>query len=280
MVKNMSTRIKSAAVAIVIAIIALILHNTFIFNLFIGFISVVAVFEIFRATGMDKFKYQAITCYVFAGLDALMPVFYKHGLMYFVSYRLYLGLYVLAMCILYLYDHKNFKYDNFFFMMGATVLLSYSFGTLINMSNMEVGGVFLIVLTLAGAWLADSGAYFVGRKFGKTHPWPEISPNKTLEGLIGGVVCNGIFLLIISFVYDVILKGASVRYVMVFFAGMACALIGLVGDLTASMIKRQTGIKDYGNIMPGHGGIMDRFDSVILVAPFMYYLISQGLILK
>lgn len=280
MVKNMSTRIKSAAVAIVIAIIALILHNTFIFNLFIGFISVVAVFEIFRATGMDKFKYQAIACYVFAGLDALMPVFYKHGLMYFVSYRLYLGLYVLAMCILYLYDHKNFKYDNFFFMMGATVLLSYSFGTLINMSNMEVGGVFLIVLTLAGAWLADSGAYFVGRKFGKTHPWPEISPNKTLEGLIGGVVCNGIFLLIISFVYDVILKGASVRYVMVFFAGMACALIGLVGDLTASMIKRQTGIKDYGNIMPGHGGIMDRFDSVILVAPFMYYLISQGLILK
>ncbi|WP_294408823.1 phosphatidate cytidylyltransferase [uncultured Ruminococcus sp.] len=276
----MSTRIKSAAVAIVIAIIALILHNTFIFNLFIGFISVVAVFEIFRATGMDKFKYQAIACYVFAGLDALMPVFYKHGLLYFVSYRLYLGLYVLAMCILYLYDHKNFKYDNFFFMMGATVLLSYSFGTLINMSNMEVGGVFLIVLTLAGAWLADSGAYFVGRKFGKTHPWPEISPNKTLEGLIGGVVCNGIFLLIISFVYDVILKGASVRYVMVFFAGMACALIGLVGDLTASMIKRQTGIKDYGNIMPGHGGIMDRFDSVILVAPFMYYLISQGLILK
>lgn len=280
MVKNMSTRIKSAAVAIVIAIIALILHNTFIFNLFIGFISVVAVFEIFRATGMDKFKYQAIACYVFAGLDALMPVFYKHGLLYFVSYRLYLGLYVLAMCILYLYDHKNFKYDNFFFMMGATVLLNYSFGTLINMSNMEVGGVFLIVLTLAGAWLADSGAYFVGRKFGKTHPWPEISPNKTLEGLIGGVVCNGIFLLIISFVYDVILKGASVRYVMVFFAGMACALIGLVGDLTASMIKRQTGIKDYGNIMPGHGGIMDRFDSVILVAPFMYYLISQGLILK
>lgn len=276
----MSTRIKSAAVAIVIAIIALILHNTFIFNLFIGFISVVAVFEIFRATGMDKFKYQAIACYVFAGLDALMPVFYKHGLLYFVSYRLYLGLYVLAMCILYLYDHKNFKYDNFFFMMGATVLLSYSFGTLINMSNMEVGGVFLIVLTLAGAWLADSGAYFVGRKFGKTHPWPEISPNKTLEGLIGGVVCNGIFLLIISFVYDVIIKGASVRYVMVFFAGMACALIGLVGDLTASMIKRQTGIKDYGNIMPGHGGIMDRFDSVILVAPFMYYLISQGLILK
>lgn len=276
----MSTRIKSAAVAIVIAIIALILHNTFVFNLFIAFISMAAIYEIFKATGTAEFKYEAIACYAFAVVDAVMPAFYKHGLLYFISYRLYLGIFVLAMCILYLLDHKEFRYNNFFFMLGVTVLISYSFGTLINMANMGGKGVFLIVLTLCGAWLADSGAYFVGRKFGKTRPWPEISPNKTLEGLIGGVVCNGIFLLIISFVYDVILKGDSIHYVIVFFAGMACALIGLVGDLTASMIKRQTGIKDYGNIMPGHGGIMDRFDSVILVAPFMYYLISQGLILK
>ena len=60
---------------------------------------------------------------------------------------------------------------------------------------------------------------------------------------------------------------------------MMCALIGLVGDLTASIIKRQTGIKDYGNIMPGHGGVMDRFDSVLLVAPFMFYLYTQGMII-
>ena len=75
------------------------------------------------------------------------------------------------------------------------------------------------------------------------------------------------------------LKGARVNYIVVFIAGMLCALIGTLGDLTASMVKRQTGIKDYGNIMPGHGGVMDRFDSVLLVAPFMYYLISQGWII-
>ncbi|MBO5449040.1 MAG: phosphatidate cytidylyltransferase [Ruminococcus sp.] len=276
----MSTRIKSAAVAIVIAIIALILHGTFIFNIFIGFITVTAIYEIFKATGMSIHKNQAVACYIFAALDAVMPAFYAHGLLYFFSYRIYMGAYVLAMCILYLHDHKTFKYTDFFFMLGATVLISYSLGTIISMAQMGGTGVFLIVLTLCGAWLADSGAYFVGRKFGKTHPWPDISPNKTLEGLIGGVVTNGVILLIVSFVYDVILKGASVHYVIVFFAGMACALIGLVGDLTASMIKRQTGIKDYGNIMPGHGGVMDRFDSVLLVAPFMYYLITQGLILK
>lgn len=276
----MSTRIVSAAVAIVIAIIALILHNTFIFNLFIAFITAVAVYEIFRATGMSVHKKQSVACYTFVALDSIMPAFHAHGMLYFVSYRFYMGIFVLAMCILYLMEHKKYKYNEFFFMLGVPILLSYSFGTLINMAQMGGKGVFLIVLTLAGAWLADSGAYFAGTFFGKTPLCPEISPKKTVEGLIGGVVCNGVFLLVISFVYDVILKGESVRYIIVFIAGMLCALIGLVGDLTASMIKRQTGIKDYGNIMPGHGGVMDRFDSVILVAPFMYYLISQGLILK
>lgn len=276
----MSTRIISAAVAIVIAIIALILHNTFIFNLFIAFITVTAVYEIFRATGMSVHKKQAVACYAFAAVDCIMPAFHVHGMLYFISYRLYMGIFVLAMCILYLKEHKNYKYNEFFFMLAVPILLSYSFGTLINMAQMGGKGVFLIVLTLAGAWLADSGAYFAGTFLGKTPLCPEISPKKTVEGVVGGIVCNGVFMLIISFVYDVILKGASVRYVIVFIAGMACAIIGLVGDLTASMIKRQTGIKDYGNIMPGHGGVMDRFDSVILVAPFMYYLISQGLILK
>ena len=128
--------------------------------------------------------------------------------------------------------------------------------------------------------LADSGAYFAGTFFGKTKLCPEISPKKTVEGLIGGVISNGILMLIISLFYQFVLKGEPIHYLGVLIAGMLAALIGLVGDLTASVIKRQTGIKDYGNIMPGHGGIMDRFDSVLLVAPFMYYMFTQGLILK
>ena len=98
------------------------------------------------------------------------------------------------------------------------------------------------------------------------------------EGLIGGVAANGIIMLIISLVYRYLCKGYPVHFVWIVVAGMICAVIGLIGDLTASIIKRQTGIKDYGNIMPGHGGVMDRFDSVVLVAPFMFYLYTQGLI--
>lgn len=301
----MSTRIKSAAVALVLAIVAIILHKTIVLNLLMAFISAMAVYEVLKATGAIKFKAQSIACCAFAAVDAIVPYFlYRVHTLYFFSYRLYFGIFILVMCLLYLRDHKNFMFSDFFGMAGAAVLISYPFGCLISMAqSMEPNGnfpflvgkvtddnigkvqVFIVVLTLCGAWLADSGAYFVGTYFSKSgrkvhHPWPEISPKKTIEGLAGGVVVNGLLMLLVSGVFDLITKDIHLHYVIIFFAGMACALIGLVGDLTASMIKRQTGIKDYGNIMPGHGGVMDRFDSVLLVAPFMYYLLSQGLIIK
>lgn len=189
----MSTRIKSAAVAIVIAVILLIAHGTFLFNIAVGAISALAIYEIFRATKMTEHKYQTIACCAFAFVDAFMPVFYRHGWLYFFSYKLYMGLFVIAMCLLYLKEHTKFQYTEFFFMLGSghtSAVFILNFG-----HNGRLGagkGVFMIVLTLAAAWLADSGAYFAGTFFGKTKLCPEISPKKTVEGLIGGVISNGI----------------------------------------------------------------------------------------
>ena len=273
----MVTRIKSAAVAIIIAVIMLILHNTFVFNLALGFIICVAIWEVFRATGYAKHQKVAIACYTFVALDAIMPALHAHGWVLFFNSRLYYLLFIIAVCVMYLIDHKEFTYTDFFFMIGVTSLFNYCFSTLTNMAR-EPGGVFLLLITLCAAWLADSGAYFAGTFLGKTHLCPEISPKKTVEGLIGGVAANGVIMLIVSLVYRYIVKGYPVHFVWIVLAGMVCAIIGLIGDLTASIIKRQTGIKDYGNIMPGHGGVMDRFDSVLLVAPLMYYLYTQGLI--
>lgn len=155
----MSTRIKSAAVAIVIAVILLIAHGTFLFNIAVGAISALAIYEIFRATKMTEHKYQTIACCAFAFVDAFMPVFYRHGWLYFFSYKLYMGLFVIAMCLLYLKEHTKFQYTEFFFMLGVGILLPYSFSTLVTMAGLGGKGVFMIVLTLAAAWLADSGAY-------------------------------------------------------------------------------------------------------------------------
>ena len=273
----MSTRIKSAAVAIIIAVILLILHDTFVFNLALGAVICIAVWEVFKAMGYAKHTKVAIVCYAFIAIDSFMPVIHAHGKMFFFNSRLYYFVFLVAVCVLYLIDHKNFTYNDFFVMIGVTSLFNYCFSTLISMARVQ-GGVFLLLITLCAAWLADSGAYFAGTFLGKTPLCPEISPKKTVEGVIGGVAANGVIMLIISLIYRYLVKGYPVHFVWIVIAGMLCALIGLIGDLTASIIKRQTGIKDYGNIMPGHGGVMDRFDSVLLVAPFMYYLYTQGLI--
>lgn len=275
----MYTRIISGVVAVVIAVILLILHNTFVFNIAIAFLSVVAINELFIATKFDEYKLQAYICYGYAAISVL-PSLFAFGKLNFINNTLCFGLFILAMCLSYLKEHKNFNFTGFFYMIGIATFIPYSFNTLLTMAKFGETGVFMLVTTLAGAWLADTGAYFAGTFFGKTPLCPEISPKKTVEGLIGGVISNGILLLIIGLVYDYALKGPALNYFVLILAGMGCAFIGLIGDLTASIIKRQSGIKDYGNIMPGHGGIMDRFDSVLLVAPFMFYLFSQGLIIK
>jgi phosphatidate cytidylyltransferase len=278
----MKTRIISAAVAIVIAIIALALAHTWVFNLVIASITVGALYELFRAVGLIKYRAECSACFAFAAVDCLIGMVHKHSFFLFFNYRLYGFLFVLAMLMLYLKNHKEYTYVAPFTMIGLTVIVTYAFHTLLSLvTEFPDYGVFAVVLTLAGAWLADSGAYFAGTFFGKHKLCEEISPKKTVEGLIGGTVCNGVFLLIIAGIYSsVINKDVSVHLGAIFIAGMLCSLIGLIGDLSASVIKRQTGIKDYGNIMPGHGGVMDRFDSVITVAPFMYFLFMQGFLIS
>jgi phosphatidate cytidylyltransferase len=143
-------------------------------------------------------------------------------------------------------------------------------------------GLVLLIMALCGAWIADSGAYFAGTFFGKHKLCPGISPKKTVEGLVGGIVVTGIVFAAISFVYEHFITDnpISIRYTLVAAAGMVCAVIGTVGDLSASLIKRQCGIKDYGKIMPGHGGMMDRFDSVLFVIPTFYAFVSLADIYK
>ncbi|MGN0632340.1 MAG: phosphatidate cytidylyltransferase [Oscillospiraceae bacterium] len=278
----MKTRIISAAVALVIAIIVLALAHTWLFNLAIASITVGALYELFKAVGLVKYRPECYACFAFAAVDCMIGMVHKHNILFFINRNLYGLLLVIALVLLYFKNHKEYVYVVPMTLIGFTFAVTFSLHTLISLVDYFPDfGVFAVVLTLAGAWLADSGAYFVGSKFGNHKLCPEISPKKSVEGLIGGTVCNGVFLLIIAGVYSLLFnRDISINFVAVFIAGMFCSVIGLIGDLAASMIKRQTGIKDYGNIMPGHGGVMDRFDSVLTVAPFMYLLFTQGLIVR
>lgn len=133
-------------------------------------------------------------------------------------------------------------------------------------------GRYVILIPFAVAFLSDGGAYFVGLKFGKHKLAPVVSPNKTIEGVFGGVAAAVLGMLI----YGVILRwpfGFEVNFLLAMLYGLLGSLIGTFGDLCFSVIKRQTGIKDYGNLIPGHGGALDRLDSLVLVAPLMEALL-------
>lgn len=155
--------------------------------------------------------------------------------------------------------------------MAGGIVIPYLFAGLVRTMAMDTGRYF-IMLPFVVAFLTDIGGYFVGVTLGKHKLCPIISPKKTVEGLVGGIVLAILGMV----VYGLILQlgfGFNVNYFVVVVYGVLGAMGGVMGDLSFSVIKRQTGIKDYGHLIPGHGGILDRFDSVIVVAPLIEALL-------
>ena len=133
-------------------------------------------------------------------------------------------------------------------------------------------GVFLIWYAMFASWGTDIFAYVCGKLIGK-HKFSKISPNKTIEGCVGGTVGA----LIIILIYTVIINnlcGMNINYILITVIGLILSLLSQMGDFAASSIKRYTGIKDYGHLIPGHGGMLDRIDSLLFLAPFAYALFT------
>lgn len=148
------------------------------------------------------------------------------------------------------------------------LVLFYSFIPMVyGMEN----GKFFVWYTILSAWGTDIFAYAVGRRIGK-HKFSQISPNKSIEGCVAGTVGA----IILTLIYTVILNKCfnyNINYIIISVIALVLSLVGQIGDFAASSIKRFTGVKDYSNLIPGHGGILDRFDSLLFIAPFAYFLL-------
>jgi len=170
-----------------------------------------------------------------------------------------------------LISHGKLPFQQIAMTMVAGLLIPFLLSALVRIRVME-NGVFVIAAPFVMAFLPDTGAYLVGSAFGKHKLCPVISPKKTVEGLFGGIL-GGIVGMI---AYGLVLQhffGFTVNYLFAAIYGALGAGGATFGDLMFSVIKRQTGIKDYGKLLPGHGGILDRFDSVTIVAPLAEVLL-------
>ena len=172
------------------------------------------------------------------------------------------------------------KLSGYVYFSGVIVFCFYSLIHLKRCLPMDMYGydaIYFILLILCFAWGGDTCAYFAGRAFGKHKLAPVVSPNKTVEGAIGGVIGSVVIGLLATIIYSALSgRFASLtvavtarHYIIIAAMGAVASVLGILGDLFASAVKRQVGIKDYGTIFPGHGGILDRFDSVMFIAPLV-----------
>jgi phosphatidate cytidylyltransferase len=148
----------------------------------------------------------------------------------------------------------------------APVMISF-----VLMTRETEQGSFFVWLILIGAWGSDTCAYCVGRLFGKRHIFPVLSPKKSLEGCIGGAIGAGIIGAVYAYFWTRFHSGDWGSIGWIALSCVAASIVGQIGDLAASAIKREHQVKDYGHLIPGHGGILDRFDSILTIAPIIYF---------
>ena len=266
----MATRIISAAVGVVITLLILFLHNTIVFPVAVGIITAILLFEFLRANELLRYRLSSVGAMLLAlGIPILSDpskLIMRLRLMVCV---------VGVVCILidYIRHQTKMSQKSFFSLIAGVFLIVLPMSSIIILNHThEQHGLALLLLGLGGAWIADSGAYFVGSSMGKHKLCPSISPHKTVEGFIGGIFFNVVYFVLFAVIYSAICKRNNVGFAIDPFSAvivaMVCAVLGTIGDLTASVLKRQLEIKDFGKLMPGHGGLLDRFDSVLLVLPF------------
>ncbi len=181
--------------------------------------------------------------------------------------------FLIVLLAVYVFSFPKYHSDQITLVFFGLFYVAFTLSCIFRLRVMP-GGTYTVWLIFIGSWGADTSAYMVGRKIGKTKIVPVLSPKKSLEGFIGGVIGAVLIGVIYALIFRRQLSDTFADPVLAFAvtAGVA-SLISMVGDLAASAIKRDKNIKDYGKLIPGHGGILDRFDSVIFVAPAVYYLV-------
>ncbi len=261
------TRLISGIVLVILALFVNILGGPVLLLSMLG-ISLIGMFELYRAVGIQK-----------KGIGLLSGVAYLGAILWYVFvwfhltdlYMLIISGTLIALLFIYVFSYPRYHaeevFGTFFGLLYVAVSLSFIYQT-----RALPEGKWHVWLIIICAWGCDTTAYAVGRLLGKHKMAPVLSPKKSVEGAIGGIIGAAL----IGLIYGLSIRGfleekASIGLIYALI-GAVGAMISMIGDLAASAIKRNHEIKDYGHLIPGHGGILDRFDSVIITAPIIYFL--------
>ena len=269
----MKTRVISGIFLVAIALVVFIIGGPLV-GLVAMLLSICGVFEMCRVYEIEKHT-PAVVAYIWTVLYYITLIFGEFKVGGFPLLRLTLPImitFLLAILVVYVFKFPKYHdreimaaFMSFFY---VSVMLSYLYKLRI-VNN----GFYYVVLIFICSWGSDTCAYFTGVLFGKHNMSPKLSPKKSVEGLIGGIIGAGLMGVIYAILFKDRFDVKFNLYITMFIICALGAIPAVIGDLAASAIKRNNDIKDYGKLIPGHGGVLDRFDSMIFTAPVIYYLI-------
>lgn len=267
----MKNRVVSA-VSIIFFFAAIVLFNgsfPIALNIAVSLVSALAIYEIVSALGLTRSYALLIPSMIFSAAIPFLSMGYNLEIAYFV--------YTVVIFTTQIFYHKMITFRELGVIYSMTLMIPSALQTIIDIR--ECGGehgMFYVIIAISSAWVADTGAFFAGSFWGKHKLCPEISPKKTIEGVVGGFVLNITAMLVFGYIFQVIYyrHSVAVSYLTLLLIGIFSTVLSILGDLSFSLIKRSCHIKDFSEMIPGHGGILDRFDSVIFVAPFVYLLVQ------
>ncbi len=277
----MLKRVITSIVAVIIFIPILVFSNTWVFPAAMSIATVIACYEMLSCIGQKKNLWLAIPiCLIAAAFPSLTRYFYLTGLdnasTLFTTLKLALGIFlVLALYIfgVAVFANKRLPITDAGLIYSSITYIVAAFTAIVYIHDYVPYGEYIYLLVFICAWMTDIFAYFTGRFLGKHKLIPAVSPKKTVEGAIGGVVFCVIAVVVFGLILDsFFIADGKANYLVLAVSGVFISIVSQTGDLIMSVIKRHYGIKDYGKLFPGHGGILDRFDSVLAVSILLAFI--------
>ncbi len=266
----MKTRILTALVMAVVGIPLLIFSQYIIYPIAAGVLAVFALYEMAGVIGIRKNLALTLPTYLIALATPIFAYFFSDRVTDFI----FGALLVIIAVLLYLFGYAVARRGEVSFSDIATHFTTFTYITVaftaITLVRYLPNGVYYFALVFVGSWVSDVFAYFVGRAIGRHKMIPEISPKKTWEGAVGGVFFTVVAFLVYGIIISLVTTDIRPNYIVLAILGLVLSIVSIFGDLIASLIKREHGVKDYGFIFPGHGGVLDRFDSALAVAPVLF----------
>ncbi len=263
----MLVRILTGIVAFLVFLPFLIFSDTWAFPIVMSLCAVISTYEMVRCVGLHRKLYITIPISLTA---AAIPIFMRLSIggtfIIAPAVTLVVMLYMLGVTV---FSHGKVSITDAMTALSVSLYIVAGFVCMVFLRDLPIDCEYLYLLVFIGAWVPDTFAYFTGRLFGKHKLIPDVSPKKTVEGAIGGLV-----FCVVAFVGFGALNnalwidegGRTLPLWLMAIIGLIAAVVSMIGDLSMSVIKRHYGIKDYGRLLPGHGGFLDRFDSVLAVA--------------